>query len=155
MKKFTTKKLDQLLLAILVIVVVGWLAALFFFIGDIQLFSKQGLLRPQRQSRNIFNRPYSPLVGILSAANIQSWMTFNYLEKVFHLPPNYLREELKIRDQLYPRLSIKKFAKRNKLATSDVVKHVIDAILRFASSTPTTVIIPTTTTTPQYDLYIK
>ncbi len=47
----------------------------------------------------------------MTVESIQPWMTFEYLNRVFHLQPNYLQTELHITDTRYPRLSIHAYAK--------------------------------------------
>ncbi len=53
--------------------------------------------------------------GTLSATSsviyIQSWMTFDYLNKVFHLPKTYLQTNLNIQDARYPNISIRQYAR--------------------------------------------
>src|SRR5579872_7402624 len=40
------------------------------------------------------------------ASSTQAWMTFDYVNRVFTLPPDYLRSTLNISDSRYPRLTI-------------------------------------------------
>ena len=72
--------------------------------------------------------------GPITPANIQPWMTFNYINVVFRLPADYLRTELKLTDPNYPRISIGRYAKRNKLNAEELfnsVKAAVDARIEY------------------------
>ena len=45
--------------------------------------------------------------------SIQTWMTFDYMNRIFILPPNYLKTKLEITDTRYPRLTLQRFLKEN------------------------------------------
>ena len=42
---------------------------------------------------------------------IRTWMTFDYLNKLFTLPPEYLKARLRYFEPAYPKLTIGEFAK--------------------------------------------
>lgn len=44
--------------------------------------------------------------GPSDADIIRSWMTFDYVDKIFALPPDYLKTRLQITDTHYPKLTI-------------------------------------------------
>lgn len=59
--------------------------------------------------------------GNLAASDsnlIRSWMTFDYINTIFKLPPDYLKGQLSISDPHYPRVSISSYAKNNSLNES-------------------------------------
>jgi len=41
---------------------------------------------------------------------IQSWMTFDYVNHLFGLPPQYLKDSLYISDSRYPRVTLEEYA---------------------------------------------
>lgn len=47
---------------------------------------------------------------VSDAAYIQPWMTFEYLDFAYKLPPAYLQLGLNITDAQYPRISIQQYA---------------------------------------------
>jgi hypothetical protein len=49
---------------------------------------------------------------------IQRWMTFNYINKVFNLPADYLKINLGIIDKRYPNIIIGKYLDEVKKAVS-------------------------------------
>lgn len=67
---------------------------------------------------------------------IQNWMTFKYINFVFKLPDNYLKDTLKIEDSKYPNLPILKYAKDAKIDTNIAVDNVKSAVDNFMKSNP-------------------
>lgn len=59
---------------------------------------------------------------------IKNWMTFDYLNVVFHLPPDYLKSELNIQDNRYPKIQISAYAKAKNLNQDKFIRTVIDSI---------------------------
>ncbi len=43
-------------------------------------------------------------------SSVESWMTFNYLNRLFNLAPEYLQTRLVIQDERYPNISIQQYA---------------------------------------------
>lgn len=63
--------------------------------------------------------------------NIQPWMSFDYLNQTFNLPPDYLRETLHITDGRYPRLGIGGYAKHIKIDKQHFFKTIEEAIRNY------------------------
>jgi hypothetical protein len=66
---------------------------------------------------------------VADLASVRPWMTFDYLNRFFNLPPQYLQTQLAITDPQYPRLTIGGYAKRNHLDLA-TFQHQLDAALR-------------------------
>src|ERR1017187_1974136 len=69
--------------------------------------------------------------GPLTAANAsstQSWMTFDYINRVFVLPSTYMQTTLGITDSRYPHLTIVGYAKNAGLSATTTLSKVQDAI---------------------------
>lgn len=62
---------------------------------------------------------------------VSGWMTFDYLNRVFQMPPEYLSQKLGISDKTYPRLSIDQYAKKYKLSEPPVLFSVQQAIREY------------------------
>ena len=62
---------------------------------------------------------------------IQSWMTFDYLNTVFKLPPAYLKTTLGITDAAYPNLHIGAYAHKNHLTQAQALAKVQEAITAY------------------------
>lgn len=61
---------------------------------------------------------------------IESWMTFDYLNHIFALPPEYLKNTLSISDTRYPKLTLHSYAKRNSIAENAFLSEVKDAVTK-------------------------
>ena len=75
---------------------------------------------------------YRHLMYSVQPATVEDWMTFNYLNSVFLLPPLYLAQTLGIQDPSYPNLSIRQYAVRHGLDTGTVLAQVRSAISALA-----------------------
>ncbi|MFZ1075057.1 MAG: hypothetical protein WAN50_01655 [Minisyncoccia bacterium] len=67
------------------------------------------------------------------ANRIASWMTFDYINHLFNLPPIYLQTALAITDHEYPRLTIAACAKSEGRAQAAFLKQVQDAVRAYAA----------------------
>jgi len=67
-------------------------------------------------------------------AFLRSWMTFDYINHLFRLPPGYLAGKLSISDSHYPRLTISSYITHNHLDGAMVMRELEDALR--ASFTP-------------------
>ena len=69
-----------------------------------------------------------------SAATIQTWMTFDYLNRAFGLPPAYLKERLSVTDPRYPKLTIGELAEDEHAAASSTLGAVRAAVEAYLSA---------------------
>ena len=76
---------------------------------------------------------HAPL-PVSDAGIIRTWMTFDYVNKLFALPATYLQEHLQIQDPRYPRLTISNFAKTRGLTAATFLDGVSSAVRSYASS---------------------
>ena len=73
-------------------------------------------------------------LGPQDAALVQSWMTFDYVSRVFRIPADYFKTSLSIDDARYPRVSIAAYAEKKRLDTASFLSDVQTAIRQY---TPT------------------
>jgi hypothetical protein len=69
---------------------------------------------------------------------ISPWMTFNYINKAFNLPPIYLQNALSITDSAYPNVTISKVAASERMLANtftDTVKTAVSAYLAQPTTT--------------------
>ncbi len=70
-------------------------------------------------------------------ASLQTWMTFDYIDHVFALPPSFLQSTLRITDNNYPHITIAHYARDADLSSSAALSAVQSAIrTRLSTSTP-------------------
>ena len=68
-------------------------------------------------------------------ATVQDWMTFNYLNAVFKLPPGYLQGALGIQDARYPALSLRQYAQSRGIDDNAFLGQVKEELAARAAST--------------------
>ncbi|HTP56721.1 MAG TPA: hypothetical protein VMJ72_00365, partial [Candidatus Paceibacterota bacterium] len=68
---------------------------------------------------------------LTNPAQIQSWMTFSYINTVFNLPAGYLVSTLKMQDARYPDLTIRQYARTHDLNERDVTDTVEGSVSQY------------------------
>jgi hypothetical protein len=93
--------------------------------------------------KNITNKKQFRLHGYRSHAfpfevdMVKSWMTFEFINHTFSLPPEYLKNEFAIKSLKYPRITLSEVAKSENKNIIIFVNQVKDSIrIRSASSVP-------------------
>jgi hypothetical protein len=97
---------------------------------NVRKLYETGQLRPSRG----FQRNYVTTQTI-DPSHIQVWMTFSYVNYLFHLPPDYLVGSLDIQDSSYPDLLINDYINTHGLSAVDFLKQLQDAVVQY-SNTP-------------------
>jgi hypothetical protein len=70
----------------------------------------------------------SGTLGPQDADRIESWMTFDYIDHIFSLPPTYLQTALSIQDPRFPRLTIEEYSEDAHLNLSETLGAVQAAV---------------------------
>jgi hypothetical protein len=107
------------------------LVFLFWLVSDFRHSYHSGQLHPYYHRGQMSHPPLNP-----SVSDIQSWMTFNYLNFIFRLPPDYLRQSLNINDSNYPRIQISRYTKLKGIDSGQFLQSVQKAITGYRSSNP-------------------
>ncbi len=110
-------------LLIALIALLGWL------IFDVRDLYRGGMLRPTGGFRRTYVREQAS-----DTSQIQSWMTFSYINHIFNLPPAYLASALAIQDSRYPDLIVSQYAKSKNLIDADFLKQVQDSVSQYLQS---------------------
>ena len=85
--------------------------AVVFILLAVFLFREYRVLRHSQIRASWFaslNHKHIPL-GINDVSAIRPWMTFDYINRLFNLPSDYLKTALKITDSRYPRITISNY----------------------------------------------
>src|ERR1035437_6268606 len=110
MKKIyrTIRKYTQVVAVILLIILL--LLTTKYFIHSIKIYYNEGELHPHYKSvrSSVYNETKDQKL-----AQLASWMTFDYINVVFGIPPDYLKTNLNITDPGYPNIRIDRYAKHN------------------------------------------
>jgi hypothetical protein len=67
-------------------------------------------------------------LGLKDIAKLKTWMTFDYVNKAFNLPANYLKDALLIKNAHYPLLTIKNYAKLERANSTSTLALVQKAL---------------------------
>lgn len=103
----------------------------FVFIREYLLLQHEGVLRVHQLRNNITQYPIastSPL-QISNVEMIENWMTFDYINESFQLPPSVLQDGLHIIDPHYPRMSIRRAA-RERGTSRDIYLLEVKTVIR-------------------------
>lgn len=99
----------------------GTQARLVLIMSLVLLFGVEigAFMRDVREAREIkamhaeYGVPHRLDVINPNIEEVDAWMTFEYINIVFRLPENYLKDELAITDEKYPRIPIGGYARRH------------------------------------------
>ena len=123
-KNYKIERYTKYGLIILVIILV--ILAVFFVIQFRSLYRQRIVHSWESRISQILQRR-APLptsdIGV-----IRSWMTFNYINRLFSLPADYLKSKLNITDLHYPQLTIYGYAKNLNLDQAAFLRQVENAI---------------------------
>jgi len=109
-RKIKVSTVIVLVLALAALVALIWSAV--SFVRIYQLVQRQGI--SLRHPRQLFSRQLNSPQRRLLVADIRGWMTFSFVNRVFTLPPDYLKTKLNINDKKYPNISFDSWAKAAK-----------------------------------------
>jgi hypothetical protein len=128
--KISEWRKDNLWRAVLLVVFFGVIVFTIYAIeSNIDATVGLGTLAPQNRIHHLSLRHPTTL----EPAAIATWMTFDYLNMVFKIPPDYLKNELNITDARYPRLTIKGLASDRKANAALILTGVKTAVENFLS----------------------
>jgi hypothetical protein len=108
---------DKYISIVLIVFIIILLFLLSSFISDVGRLRRDGI-------------PIHSDVNLISG-----WMTFNYLNKSFNLPPDYLKTELNISDSSYPNITIYRVAKEEGIPINSYLETVKNTITTYPAST--------------------
>lgn len=109
-----------ILLLVVLIVLLFFLALnLHKFLSFHQAFERLGI-------ENVLHSG-APL-GVSDIGSISYWMTFDYINRAFNLPPEYLKTNLHILDSRYPYLVLSRYARSQSMSNSALVTQVQKAV---------------------------
>lgn len=121
-------------LLVIVLAVIAFIALAYSAISFVKIYRdlhQQDLLRPMRQWNDDAHRREQ------GVNTIRDWMTFYFINDIFYLRPDYLRDELGITDNQYPKISIDSWAKKSYQDPEELVAKIRMLIRDYQLSTPT------------------
>jgi hypothetical protein len=117
-------KIALIVLGIVLVVLFILLVRNYLMLRHANLISRREL------SLSAFVQKHGPL-GASEVGVIHSWMTFDYINRLFGIPQDYLENQLQISDSHYPNLTLGKYASENNIDTVVASHQVQNAILKY------------------------
>ena len=110
-----------LLLALVLVIVVSVVALVY----NVRQAQRQNVL----QSRSavvarLLQKQKNNHINAVDINGIASWMTFGYINTIFHLPADFLRAGLGITDSRYPNLTLSRWARANRISPLQLAARV-------------------------------
>ncbi len=115
------KVLDIIIIILLLIVIIVTGGFIFRQLHSINRFNLIASYRAKIQT--IIDKNHKPL-SLQNVDLIDTWMTFRYINLIFKLPPDYLKNSLNILDKHYPNISLRGYIKNNKLDGTTFLNNV-------------------------------
>jgi len=116
------KKYARLMIVIFLFLIL--IATSAWLIINFRNLYKSGELRPINPLRH---GRYNTTKPILQPGQIEGWMTFRYINYIFHLPADYLGGKLGITDLAHLNISLDKYASEHKLNRAFFIELVRQA----------------------------
>jgi hypothetical protein len=111
----------------LVLIVAILLVLVASFVFDIRRLHTNGVFNYTHSAHGFYR--LGPRPATLSDVNlIAPWMTFDYINKSFNLPADYLKTTLGISNPSYPHLVISKTAGEFSFSTSTYLENIKNAV---------------------------
>jgi hypothetical protein len=106
---------------------------LFLLVRQYQTLRRESIISARESwlTNALKNHPH---LTASDASVIRTWMTFDYLNKLFILPPEYLKAQLSITDPAYPKLTVGKFAKDINQSASSTLTEVQNAVGQYLTN---------------------
>ncbi len=123
LKKYRQPIIVGVLFAILI-------AILVWFVIDLRQLHRQGDFR---MNNPLYRHRHNASNPLMLSAQIQSWMTFRYINYVFRLPVNYLSDKLNITDKSYPNITLDKYITTHKADRAAFIESVKQAVAAYYS----------------------
>ena len=118
------KKYVQYLLIFLGIV---FTALLFLMIIEIRRLNHSEFVNAREMQVSNFLRSHGPLT-VNNVDIVASWMTFDYINKLFALPPTYLETTLNISNSHYPQITLSGYAHSKGISQAFLMGKVESAL---------------------------
>lgn len=117
------------LAAVLVVLVV-------FLVLNYRSLRRSAVISARESWLSAFVHNHGPL-SVADVGYVRPWMTFDYLNKLFNLPPGYLKTQLMVQDPQYPQLTVSGYANRDHLNVTVLMGKIEDAIRAYFAAVPT------------------
>ncbi len=117
------------------IIIAGLIMVIILFITFSLRISKRFdlMIFYKNKIDDVIGRNRKPL-SIENINIIDGWMTFSYLNTIFNLPTDYLKNSLNISDERYPNISLNRHIGKQKIDKTTFLESVREAVADYLSS---------------------
>jgi len=119
---------------VLIVLAILLVALCVFLFIQYQSLRREQLIGGRTSFLSALRRDHGPL-GANDIATIRPWMTFDYVNYLFAVPPDYVRTTLNITDPRYPHLTISTFTVQVEDALRSYLGHAATSTSTTSSST--------------------
>jgi hypothetical protein len=127
------KKEERTIVIVVSLLVIGIIVLAVLLIRDYRTLNRSGYINFVHGYRARMARIHAPLtVNDLNV--IQSWMTFDYINRIFAVPPSVLQTALKVADVHYPRLSVHEYAEAGHISVDVALQNIKDSLRSYLTS---------------------
>ena len=130
---YTTKSYIKYAIIFLVILL---LVLCIFFVRDYISLRRAQIVSARELQLSALFKAHGPLTAS-DVTVIRPWMTFDYINKLFNIPPEYLKNALSISDPSYPKLSLYGYANHQHANITIVVSDVESSTRDYLTATST------------------
>jgi len=114
----------------IIILIILCFTSLIWFINSVIKLHKSGELKINNNIKKYYANPQNTM----SVNNIMTWMTFDYINVIFKLGPNYLKNALMIDDNRYPNIRIDRYAKHHSINNQVFLRVIQQLITNYISN---------------------
>jgi hypothetical protein len=135
MKKFKHWLRKHWVVLFIIAIVLALFFATQYFIKSVKESYSEGELRPLYYYHHTDNHgQIQRAPQTVSANDIQPWMTFDYVNVVFKIPPTYLKSILGISDPRYPNIRLDRYAREYSIESSVLLNTVKKYVTTYTAS---------------------
>lgn len=114
---------------LLIVVISALVVSAMLLFAHFRRLRAHRAFRPPPALREFIRTPQSvPRLGIDDVSAIRPWMTFEFLNRAFGLPDDYLRRMLSVMSDRYPKIPIGKEAKESGVQIDVYISNLQDAV---------------------------
>jgi hypothetical protein len=129
------KKIGQYIKYAIVILAIVLVVLFVFFVGQYIALRRAHIISARESWLSAAIQKHGPATAT-DVNFIRSWMTFDYIDKLFDIPQDYLKTRLSITDARYPKLSISEYAGDVHLNKTDATGEVAGAVRDYLTNQP-------------------
>lgn len=132
------KKISPIESVLIIFSIILLILFCIFLMRNVQTARQSGVFDHRTSvSQFLLKNKQSNRISITDTDYIDTWMTFQYINFVFNIPETYLKDQLQITDTGYPKMTIGKYIKNNRLDKAAYTEKIKETVREYISLHPT------------------